>query len=483
MNYEKAKELFIRIKKEQLSYINLVSKYCKLKKNMTEIEMLKVLRKLNDYDKRIYAANEILRHEALKVYHSNKNKGIEDTSSFDFEISLNKDFLITKKGWYREYILDCLNIDKKSMKLELDYLDIIWRNGANPVAFNILSILCDQYLFKNHIYIFSHYKDYAEECYGPLFADPKDLEYAVYKVFSLGGYSNDEEEVLKKEMDSFEKDEIVLKGKHAYLSTDLIGAVFREELLNPKNKTVNDSVKSTKTRLEKISLHCKNADKLEELHKKLEQEKKEKELLEKIKRIYNKSKGELIEGKTLYTGKFLKIINESYKIQDRIINKEKVVKNNGKNAVIVISITDDNQYIITLQNRMNENMIAEFPSGYIEPSETPLEAAKRELMEETGYSSDNIFIIDEVYTSPGIDNSKTYIAIASNCIKTSEEQNTGNEIVSYGIFNKKELDYMVENGIMCGAINRLAYYNLTNNVGYSKNDKKYKNKKKKKLEL
>ncbi len=483
MNYERAKKIFINIKKEQLAYIDLISKYCHLKKKITEIEMLKILRKLNDYDKRVYTANETLRHEALKKYHINKRNGIEDTSSFDFEITLDKDFLKNKKNWYKEFLLDCLKIDKKTMKINLEYLDIIWEKAANPVAFNILNILCDNYLFDKKVYIFSNYRDYAEDCYGPLFADPEDLKYAVYKSFSLSRYSNDEEEVPKKEMDSFEEREIILKGKHAYLSVDFISSIFREELLNKKNITIEDCVKSTQTRLDKISLHCKNADKLEKLHHRLEQEKKEKELLEKIKNIYNKASGELIEDKTLYTGKFLKIISECYKIQDRIIEKEKVIKNNGKNAVIVVSITSDNQYIITLQNRMNEKMIAEFPSGYIEPNETPIDAAKRELMEETGYSSDNVFIIDEVYTSPGIDNSKTCIAIASNCIKTGEDQKIGNEIVSYGTFNKKELDYMIENGIMSGAINKLAYYNLMNNVTFSKKSKTYMMKNKQKLEL
>ena len=483
MNYERAKEIFIKIKKEQLAYIDLISKYCHLKKKITEIEMLKILRKLDDYDKRVYAANETLKHEALNIYHKNKGNGIEDTSNFDFEIKLDKDFLKNKKNWYKEFLLDCLKIDKKTMNINLEYLDIIWEKAANPVAFNILNILCDNYLFDKKVYIFSHYKDYAEDCYGPLFADPEDLKYAVYKSFSLSGYGNDEKEVPKTEMDSFENQEIIFKGKHAYLSVDFISSIFREELLNKKNITIEDCVKSTQTRLDKISLHCKNADKLEKLHHRLEQEKKEKELLEKIKNIYNKASGELIEDKTLYTGKFLKIISESYKIQDRIIEKEKVIKNNGKNAVIIVSITDDNQYIITLQNRMNEKMIAEFPSGYIEPNETPIEAAKRELMEETGYSSDNIKIIDEVYTSPGIDNSKTYIAIASNCIKAGEEQKIGNEIVSYDIFTKKELDYMIENGIICGAMNRLAYFDLINNGVFSKNGEKYIMKKKKKLEL
>ena len=483
MNYERAKEIFIKIKKEQLAYIDLISKYCHLKKKITEIEMLKILRKLYDYDKRVYAANEILRHETLKIYHKNKGNGIEDTSDLDIEITLNKDFLKNKKDWHKEFLLDCLRVDKDSMKIELKYADVIWREGAHPVAFNILNILCDNYLFNKNVYIFSNYRDYAEDCYGPLFADPEDLKYAVYQSFSLSRYSNDEEEVPKKEMDSFEEHEMVLKGTHAYLSTEFVNDIFREELLNQNNRTIEDCFKNAKTRLDKISLHCKNSGKLEKLHHKLEQEQKEKELLARIKKTYDKSSGKLLEDKTLYTGKFLKIISESYKIQDRVIEKEKVVKNNGKNAVIIVSITDDDQYIITLQNRMNEKMIAEFPSGYIEPSESPIEAAKRELLEETGYSSDNIKIIDEVYTSPGIDNSKTYIAIASNCIKAGEEQKIGNEIVSYDIFTKKELDYMIENGFICGAMNRLAYFDLINNGVFSKNGEKYIMKKKKKLEL
>ena len=483
MNYERAKEIFIKIKKEQLAYIDLISKYSHLKQNLTEKEMLKILRKLDDYDKRVYAANEILRHEVLKIYHSNKRKGIEDTSDLGIEITLNKDFLINKKDWHKDFLLDCLGINKDSMKIELEYKDVIWRKGSRPVAFNILNILCNNNLFDKNVYIFSNYRDYAEDCYGPLIGDPEDYEYAVYKSFSLSGYSNDEEEVPKKKMDSFEEHEMVLKGTHAYLSADFVNDIFCEELLNKKNITIEDCVKSAQTRLNKKSLHSKNAGKLEKLHHRLEQEKKERELLEKIKKIYNKTSGKLIEDKTLYTGKFLKIISERYKIQDRIIEKEKVIKNNGKNSVIVVSITDDNQYIITLQNRMNDKMIAEFPSGYIEPNETPIDAAKRELLEETGYSSDNINIIDEVYTSPGIDNSKTYIAIASNCIKTGEEQKTGNEIVSYNTFNKKELDYMIENGIICGSINRLAYFNLINNGIFSEVNKKYIKKKKKKLEL
>ena len=108
------------------------------------------------------------------------------------------------------------------------------------------------------------------------------------------------------------------------------------------------------------------------------------------------------------------------------MEKEKVIKNNGKNSVIIIAITQNKEYIITFQNRIKDKIIAEFPSGYIENGEDPISAAKRELKEETGYITSNLFIVDEAYTCPGIDNSVTYIVIANNCIKTHDDWTSNN---------------------------------------------------------
>ena len=58
------------------------------------------------------------------------------------------------------------------------------------------------------------------------------------------------------------------------------------------------------------------------------------------------------------------------------------------------------------------------------------------------YISDDLFLVDEAYTSPGTDNSKTYIVIANNCIKTNEKNITGTELIDYGLFSEKELEYL-----------------------------------------
>ena len=206
---------------------------------------------------------------------------------------------------------------------------------------------------------------------------------------------------------------------------------------------------------------------------------KEQKLLEKINELYKKVKGEFIKEEVLYSGHFLNIIKETYRFPNNIvIEKEKVVKNSGKNSVIIVAITQDNEYIITFQNRIKRQKIAEFPSGYIENGENPIDAAKRELQEETGYISDDLFVVDEAFSSPGIDNSSTYIVIANDCIKTDKIKTDGTELIKYGLFSEIELKYLINTNIMSGALNKLAYYNLINNTDMNK---KRINKKQKKL--
>jgi ADP-ribose pyrophosphatase len=251
-------------------------------------------------------------------------------------------------------------------------------------------------------------------------------------------------------MDDYELDKIIV-NREKYVNSWDIRKIFKEELLNKDNQTIDDCVKETVRRTKELSYHRSP-------------EYKEMVLLEKINELYKRVKGEYIRREVLYKGNFLDILKETYRLpNDKVVAKERVRKNDGKHAVVVVA-WDDEKFIITFQHRINNRIIAEFPAGYIEDGESPLDAAKRELEEETGYSSNDLFILDEAYTSPGIDNSKTYIVVAANCRKKEEEYNSGIELVSYGLFTKEELDYLTSKNIMNGAMNKLAYYNIINNV-------------------
>lgn len=439
MNCELIKAEFIQLKRDELDYVDNIVKISS-HKILSESEKFDIYRMLNRYKVKL---NEILQRLQCIVLR-------DDSLDFEdiiIEFDLDKNYLSSLKFYsndQKNYILKSLGVDTETLKFKLTLYDLIQHEGYRGI--NADMIQNNQNLIDRPIYVFVGYYDASEDNYGPLLGNYDDYIDAIYVDIN----NEHDYNVPKKEMREFEKDKIIIYSKE-YVQLWEIKKIFKEELLDTKNKTLMDCVIQTR-------------NKIDELNYIRSPEYKKKVLLDKIGQLYEKVKGKLIKSEILYNGNFLQVLMEVYKLPNQnIVSKEKVIKNSGKDSVIVIAITKDKEYIITIQNRIKDKLIMEFPSGYIESDESLIETAKRELKEETGYVSDDLFIIDEAYTSPGIDNSKSYIIIASNCTKIEKVDNSGTEFVSYGLFSRNELEYLINQNIMSGATNKLAYYNLINN--------------------
>lgn len=186
-------------------------------------------------------------------------------------------------------------------------------------------------------------------------------------------------------------------------------------------------------------------------------------LYTKLNNLFSKTKATHISSKTLYNGKFIKLISEKYKLpNNKIIDRERVEKNSNKESVIIIAITKENKFILVVQNRINELTSIEFPSGYIEEDESAEEAANRELQEEVGYISNDITILDSYRSSLGIDASIVNIVLAKKCIKISEQNLGENEYINFDEFSYDELCSIVKENYINGCGNKLAFYELVN---------------------
>ena len=183
-------------------------------------------------------------------------------------------------------------------------------------------------------------------------------------------------------------------------------------------------------------------------------------LLNKIKDLYYKTKADVLDSKTLYQGKFIRLNEETYKLPNgRIITKERIIKNNNKEAVIIITETVNNTFLLVSQNRIN-GVTLEFPSGYIEEDENVFDAGLRELNEETGYTADDIVFIDSYYSTPGIDSAKVSIVLVKNATKTNEQHLDNDEFINYDEFTFDELQELFNNNYITGVGNKLAYFYL-----------------------
>ena len=432
MNIEEVKEEFINLKKEELAYLDNIAKLG-YQKTFSQEEKLNIYRKLKFYENENAKFYKILSDILYKSKEENMDKVL-------IEIKLKDDFFNKVSDIFNRHrylILRRYNINLETNSYILTIKDIIDERYTKYRYEDFDYLFNNQELFEKPIYIFLYYDDHSDEYF--LF----DFTTGIYSDFVYG----DRKEISVKEMENFEKGKIIMRVT-PHVDELEVRTIFREELLNENNKTLEDCANSTMIRVN-------------ELNYLRSPEYKEKMLLEKITNIYEKVKGKLTKEEILYSGDFINLIKEVYSLpNNKTITREKIVKNGGKDSVIIVATDSNGDYILTFQTRINDKIIAEFPSGYIENGEDVIEAAKRELKEETGYVSDIVTLLDEFYYSVGIDNSICYIVRMKNSVKAFDVNS--NENLTYGIFTEEELKYLLNNKIICGGLNKLAYYSLQN---------------------
>lgn len=166
----------------------------------------------------------------------------------------------------------------------------------------------------------------------------------------------------------------------------------------------------------------------------------------------------------------LKIENKgNYKIFDLEIATRVNPKDNNKgdftvirsdNWVNIIPINKNNEIIFVNQYRHGTDTVElEIPGGLIEKGETPGEAAKRECVEETGYSSNEaIEYLGEIYPNPAFLTNRCYTFLWKNC-ELKHEQNLDRhediEIVTIPYDEVKNLimNGRIRHGVIIAALN------------------------------
>jgi len=87
----------------------------------------------------------------------------------------------------------------------------------------------------------------------------------------------------------------------------------------------------------------------------------------------------------------------------------------------------------------------ELPAGRLDPGESPLQAAKRELTEETGYKARKWTKLVSFYASPGYVGEKMTIFLATN-LTEGEAQPMEDEKIECRWFTSAEIDRMLKSG-------------------------------------
>ncbi|MBL7048862.1 MAG: NUDIX hydrolase [Nitrospira sp.] len=131
----------------------------------------------------------------------------------------------------------------------------------------------------------------------------------------------------------------------------------------------------------------------------------------------------VLSEQTLWSGKFLKTTMITYMDRNGVQRQWEAVRRvRCQGIVVVIPVTTSNEVIFIRQYRPAlDNYIVEFPAGLIDEGESALQAAARELIEETGYVSDDLQFIKEGIMSTGLNFEEWKIVLARNAVPAGED--------------------------------------------------------------
>jgi ADP-ribose pyrophosphatase len=117
------------------------------------------------------------------------------------------------------------------------------------------------------------------------------------------------------------------------------------------------------------------------------------------------TKPRLISSKLAYKGKVFSVFTDTVEEPGGNINVRDVIRHNG--SVVILAVDEsknpnDPDIIFERQYRHAAGQfLIELPAGRVEPKEAPLAAAKRELIEETGYRAKRWKLLTKYFASPG----------------------------------------------------------------------------------
>lgn len=108
--------------------------------------------------------------------------------------------------------------------------------------------------------------------------------------------------------------------------------------------------------------------------------------------------------------------------------------------VNVIAITNDERYVMVRQYRHGLNTIStELCAGVVEEGEEPIDAAKRELLEETGYTGGTWELQCIISGNPSTTNNLTYCYLATGVTLTDTQHLDETEDIEVLTLSREEL--------------------------------------------
>lgn len=156
-----------------------------------------------------------------------------------------------------------------------------------------------------------------------------------------------------------------------------------------------------------------------------------------------------LEGDWVYRGHFLQVRRERVQLPDGQQAAREFIVHPG--AVMVVPLLDDGRLLLERQYRHPlDRVMLEFPAGKLDPNETPLACAQRELREETGYRASSWAYAGVLHNAIAYSTEGIHVLFARG-LKPGPRQLDAGEFLDLVTLSASELDAAARSGELTDA--------------------------------
>ena len=149
---------------------------------------------------------------------------------------------------------------------------------------------------------------------------------------------------------------------------------------------------------------------------------------------------------TIYDGRVFKLVRENVTLENGTTTDMEFIEHPG--AAAIIPFLDDSRILLLKQYRHAlKKDIWEIPAGTLDPHEKIIDCAKRELIEETGYSASGWHKLGEITPVPGYSNERIHIYLATE-LQPAEQHLDADEVIQVQEVEFKDALEMIGKGII-----------------------------------
>ena len=168
----------------------------------------------------------------------------------------------------------------------------------------------------------------------------------------------------------------------------------------------------------------------------------------------SRKKAKVHKTETVYKGELFSFVREDITLPNGARTEMAVVRHPGSTGIV--PLLDDEKVVMVKQYRHSVgDYLLEIPAGTMEPGESPLNCARRELEEETGLMAREFVELSQVYIIPAYSDEKIHVYLARGF--TASEQNLDqDEIIQAVEYPLKEVLQMISQGLITDALTILS---------------------------